>query len=103
MSNKDEGGLLGLFSTRSGRPALPAEIEPHSEGTGTVTGTGGTVGLGKSATGTRAGSAPHNSSKGELSPLGNLVMREARRELGSNVDMQRSQAGSGRCSASKKG
>jgi len=97
----DKDGLLGLFSTRSshskssadkttggnpsGAPALPGPSMTPTTTTTSVAQSTSTTG------GTTAGSQTHtraNSSKGDMSALASTIMREARRELGSDYNMQ---------------
>jgi pilus assembly protein CpaF len=94
--SSDEDGLVGLFSTRSGRVALPATTSGSSQNNthvatqtivrGTLNNTSNRL----SSSGT--GASNRNKPKGEISELGGWVLKEARREMGSNVDMQRAQA-----------
>ena len=96
----DKDSVLGLFSTRategrfSGTVATPARggrATLGAGGSGAVVKSGSagsrpTVGSSSSSTSNRAASG--NASRGELSPLASTVMREARRELGSNYNLQ---------------
>lgn len=93
----DKESILGLFSTRTthnrsgeGTTSLPARRSTTTGGTsntstrptaasrGTVTGRGGTTTSGRV------------SSRGELSPLAGTILREARRELGNDYNLQES-------------
>ncbi len=93
-SSKDEkDGLLGMFSTRTTHnrtqlditrptlghsiPALPGPTTPQSTQSGTSTG--------MPNSGASSASATRGS---DMSPLASAVMRDARRELGSDYNMQ---------------
>lgn len=82
----DDDGLLGLFSTRANRPSLPATSggAGSSDATQTIIG-GGTGRL----SGTGVKKKPSVRQRGEISELASLVLKETRRELGSNVELQR--------------
>lgn len=82
----DDDGLLGLFSTRAKRPALPSTSGGvgGSDATQTIAG-GGTGRL--SGTGVKKKTTVRQ--RGEISELASLVLKETRRELGSNVELQR--------------
>ncbi|MDC0357510.1 ATPase, T2SS/T4P/T4SS family [Oligoflexia bacterium] len=93
---KDKESMLGLFSTRStqDRPATQSGNLPARQGSvsskvstsrPTLTGEG-TVG------GTGTG---RQRSRTDLSPLASTVLREARRELGSDYNLQTAQDGGG--------
>lgn len=97
---EDRDAILGLFSTRGTRggtsgagsdPSLPASSQKAVQttpgaGRPTVTGSRSTQN-GRSSESTTGG----GSTKGELSALANTVLREARRELGSDYNLQRAQ------------
>lgn len=86
----DDDGLLGLFSTRSGRAALPGADAGSQVSTQTVV--KNTLGSSSSRLSGTSGSTPKIKPKGEVSELAGWALKEARREMGSNVDMQRAQA-----------
>lgn len=99
MSDKDKESLMGLFSTRATqhRPIDPSKLLPSSP-TDTVSGSVPPQPSSRSGT-----SAPDLSSsraqqqqraqqpKGQLGALANTVMREARRELGSDINLQQAE------------
>jgi pilus assembly protein CpaF len=84
MNSKDDNNLHGLFSTRANKLGLPSQLENIAPDKTAVISANFKKTIKNIA---------HNTNKAELSPLGSLVMKEARRELGSNVDMQRSSSG----------
>jgi pilus assembly protein CpaF len=102
MSDKDKDSLLGLFSTRSTqhRPIDTSRLLPSSSSADNSSG-------GTSAPVSRATSTPEASAsiarsaaraqtanqqqKSQLGALANTIMREARRELGSDVNLQQAE------------
>lgn len=92
----DRDSLLGLFSTR-GTSTRSGDRSGSTTGSGTGTGTsapatrstgGGTgVQTGGTGTGTSQRSATAGMTRGKLSPLASTILREARRELGSEFNM----------------
>jgi pilus assembly protein CpaF len=96
--NGDQDSILGLFSTRAtqGQTSRASGAVPRGSGSegGLVTRpthkTTGAVSLrGSSATDVSVGSSTGSTGKGELSPMASAILREARRELGSDFDLQR--------------
>ena len=97
--SKDKESLMGLFSTRASNarlldtPANTPATKPSATSTVTRT-TSGTV----AATGTMNGTQTRSTATGvggtrsQLSPLASTVLREARRELGSDYNLQQAQA-----------
>lgn len=106
MGTSDEkDSLLGLFSTRAtqNRPMERSAIIPIGDGksrtpTSDNVGasarrdTAGGASSGRSATG-GASSGTQNQTKGRLSPLASTILREARRELGSDYNLQQMDSG----------
>jgi pilus assembly protein CpaF len=107
MSNEqDKESILGLFSTRTtrerttthsgGTTSLPAKRGTSDGGkaalTSRTTHSGKTTTTGTTTTGGTRG-AGSTAARGELSPLASAVLREARRELGSDYNLQESQDG----------
>jgi pilus assembly protein CpaF len=104
MSDKDKDGLLGLFSTRSTqhRPIDTSRLLPNNGGadgapvaSGTQTPTSrATSTPDTSASVVRSGPKPSTAThtpKSQLGALANTIMREARRELGSDVNLQQAE------------
>jgi ABC-type multidrug transport system fused ATPase/permease subunit len=99
-SNKDDDALIGLFSTRGTqsrsiqRPTnsnvgseAPATIDKASASRGTIAPTT------SSQTSNSAQSVPRPSAKGQMSSLASTILREARRELGNDYNLQQSTTG----------
>lgn len=91
---KDKESLLGLFSTRvarqrAGATTTSANIEPETTAP-TVTQAKGSAPARTSAT-TSASQVTQRQSRAGLSPLASTVLREARRELGSDYNLQQEQ------------
>lgn len=89
---KDKDTLLGLFSTRSGQGKDPTQSSAKGTATGsaltTRQGAGErSVAVTSSSPGQSAGKSGQQQTKGGLSALGSTVLREARRELGSDINM----------------
>ena len=102
MSDKDKESLLGLFSTRSTqhRPIDTSRLLPNSSGS--EGGSGGTSAPISRSTSTpeataaiaRSAARAQTASqqpKSQLGALANTIMREARRELGSDVNLQQAE------------
>jgi len=91
--DEDRDSILGLFSTRatqtklgevaSNLPSSASSQSPSSRSSRSTVG------------GTRGGSSASSkgSGRGELSPLASMILREARREIGSDYNLQRAQDG----------
>jgi pilus assembly protein CpaF len=102
MSDKDKDSLLGLFSTRTthNKPLDTSRLLPGSASEGTQSSsnsasraTSAPVLLSPSRAAARvpASSAAQQGPKGQLGALANTIMREARRELGSDVNLQQAE------------
>ncbi|RME61530.1 MAG: CpaF family protein [Candidatus Dadabacteria bacterium] len=97
MSDKENDSIIGLFSTRAAtihRPSKKTKLD-NSLPSGD---TNATVAVGRSevvAKGTTVKGRERSNStrRGELSPLGNTILREARRELGSAYNLQQESSG----------
>ena len=101
MTTKGNSGdsIIGLFSTRAtqqkpaqGREMLPGSNAPTTTSPGTITSASPRTSM-RTTTGHTSSNATvaRGASRVSLSPLGSTVMREARRELGSDMDFQQSQ------------
>lgn len=97
-SDDDRDDILGLFSTRAtqdrGLEGGKGGILPARRGTGT---SGSVPSAARRSTSggrrtTHTGSDTHGG-RGELSPLAGTILREARRELGSDYNLQNAQDG----------
>lgn len=90
MSDDKKDPLLGLFSTRSTQKVNPEELNSVQRNTAPATGVNRTVNTPMSSVGARPtqGFDSRTSQKGGLSAIGSAVLREARRELGTDYDLQ---------------
>ena len=96
MSDDKKDSLLGLFSTRSTQKVNPEELNAPQRGTVPSSGVPtqqrpnppmSSIGAARPTQGFDSRSNP---SKGGLSAIGSAVLREARRELGTDFDLQSS-------------
>ena len=91
-SNSDNDSIIGLFSTRSSQKKGPERgTTLPAAGTGTVTTrapASSRATVSSSAATIGGTSARQPTRAGSLSPLASTIMREARRELGSDFDFQ---------------
>lgn len=96
MSTKDDKeSLIGLFSTRSSQSGSTSRdtLVPARSDSGSVStrpSSGGTMSGTRGGSGTLSGTGA-GSGRSRLSPLANTVLREARRELGSDFNLQQVQ------------
>ena len=96
---EDKESILGLFSTRAtqDRPVnqsgiLPVKSEGNTSTKSQVPSSRSTM-TGRSSTSSSTGGFRQNTNRGELSPLASTVLRESRRELGSDFNLQNNESG----------
>jgi len=99
MSSKDEkDSLMGLFSTRGTqdpideKTLLPGSRDQSSNSPAAKRPTSGSGTLTSTRSSSSSGTASGRTSRGRLSPLASTILREARRELGSDYNLQQVQS-----------